>query len=303
MVGLSGWHNGIIGLEKHVIDLSRLQIRRRATAADLERYYTELLRNAEALAPYFADEQAFEQTIDDLLVSKKPELVARNPVYPHIFSRQPLKDLVEYASSASVPKTRYFYTGTTRAAVPLEEGSPFSKLIGMDNPNIKPVSLDEYNAKPWATIEVPNDMTATMTKVTLAHEMLHLLIVNYQLLSKRLLTDGGNFSTQNERFVAENLLQENVVRSYTDALLGSDKEALFEHRWLSYASSTKQFFGFLQLITPALTGVLFVMSFNHPLLVPTMPVPEGARRVMYMLYKNSKKGILTLPAERAEFKI
>src|SRR3989344_3156131 len=136
ILNLSGWYLGRIGLENKVIDLINLEVRQKTTEQDLQKYYDECiakLNNSE----YFEDQNALKKTLEECLNSKRIKLFAREPIYPSLFNYKHQTKVFEHLLDPSkIEKSKYFYVPHCLLRIPLNEGSPFRKLIDKDNGNI-----------------------------------------------------------------------------------------------------------------------------------------------------------------------
>ncbi len=302
-LNLSGWYLGRIGLEKLVIDLSRAQVRRRATEADLEKYYAECIKKASQHPEYFANQEAFQRTIDDVLAAKKAKLVAKGPNYVPLWNIKAQKGEIDQflnnlGNDSSTSK--YFYGARIHISWPLGEGSVFAQLVDKGDPNISVTKVEQ-----WATMEVPNDRTLAETKTSTIHETLHWLITYYQILSGRLMISRAKMDelgTKKDQRRAHYFAQEGAIEYLTEVLLEDDKETLLEHRWSRY-NRRAAWKKVAEFAVPIATGSLLGLSITNPVLTPLIFAPAAISRICYALYRHAKREELTMPIERVQFKI
>ncbi len=302
-LNLSGWYYGLIGLEKLVIDLSRPQVRRRATKSDLEAYYAECVRKISLHPEYFADESAFRKAIEEVSGTEKAKLVAKEsnhvPFWDMKAQRGEIDMLLNLGSALSPSK--YFYAARIHTFWPLYEGSVFAQLV--DGSELGIVSGAEAGQ---TLIEVPNDRSPAETKVSTMHETLHHILLRYQILSGRLMLQpepsDKSVAKRDLRF-AEYLTEERVIEHLTDILLEDDKDALLERRWVRYTDRVMWWKLPAQVAVYATTGVLVGLSIANPVLTPLVFAPGAISRISYALYKHAKSEELTMPIQRIELKI
>jgi len=299
-LNLTGWYNGLIGLEKNVIDLKQWETRPRVTEEDLQRYHDECLGKLAGHQEYFEDEQAFTEVLEEIRYKKRPELVARESVYPgffnHTHSFNALQSIFEKGYYTEDDK--YFYVPRCSLPIRLSQDSPYRKLIEDSDERIHKEPC-EMQPK----IEIPNDSNQAQAKASLFHEALHHVITNYQIKSGRLVTEEGDYSSKKERYVAERFIHEHVIEELTDVLLEDDKEALFARRWIEYEVIHAHEKAFSTMSTAIPCGILLGLGLSYPWLLPFAAIPPILKNILYNRYKDSKKEELTQIRERKAFKL
>lgn len=302
---LSGWHNGIIGLENKVIDIVKGQIRPRATEQELHDYYDECVEKLQNHSEYFEEQQAFQETLEEAKI-KKPKLIARNPVYPGFFRSKPYFESFERMFNPDKKiESKYFYNAQFRISIPLSEDSLFTEIIDSSSENITRISEEGIDKEEHrARIEIPNDRTPAETKFSTFHESLHYITFQYQIKSKRLFAKNVDGSKK-ERHIAENIIQEGVTDELTDLLLEDDKDALFESRWEFYQRRNPHQIPrmLISLAASVGTGLSIGKGIDNPAFLSFTPISIALGILAYNKYKNSKKQLLTQPIERKIFKI
>lgn len=299
-MNLTGLYNGIVNLGTRVLDLDELKIRKRTTDEDVETYYRACIeRIGERCRDYFEDQEAFDTVLNELLNGKRPELIAREPVYPNplnlAHSRRSLEAMLDPRKRI---KDKCFYAPHLMIPLPISEDSPFSKLVDKSD------DLDLVSKGTPPRIEIPNDRSQPYAEGATTHETLHYFIIQYQLASGRLFTDGKEFDSKEQRDLVEKFIHERAVEELTDVLLEDNEDALFEDRWGRYR---------LMHYTPDmgkmassfLTPLIAVgcITYDKPELLPLALIPGALRRIFSKRRRNRIKEELVKPVERKVFKI
>jgi len=302
-MNLTGLYVGILNLETKILDFEKVRIRPKITDEDVKAYYQECIAKiGKRCKDYFEDQEAFNTVLDETLNGKKPELIARESVYPNplnlVCSRRLLESILD--PNPSITQSRYFYSPHLIIPLPVSRDSPFSKLIDQS----KDIVHAPKGAKP--RIEIPNDYTLPKAKGATFHETLHYFIIQYQLASGRLFTDRLNFAPTGERALAEKLIHERAVEELTDILLEDDEEALFQDRWVRFQfvnpQSGPELWKTVSISTTLGIGIYCLLA-DKPQYLPLVIIPAITRRVLLRKYKNSIRKRLIKPVERTLFKI
>ena len=304
-LNLSGWHNGLIGLEKKVIDIANLQIRFKVTEKDLEKYYDDFINHAGEIGDYFEDRNAFDVALRDASKEKRPKLVPRYTKYPFMwFFRTSFMPFDFLRPSTRRLHDDYFMVAHCITTVPSKVKIKESEKH-LDEKLRKDVE-EKFKQYPGyeGIIEIPNDRNRAETKSTTFHEALHYVVIRYHAETGRNFVNA--FIREElpplEKYQAEQAIHERTVEILTDKLLTHDPDAQFENRWLHYSLND----GFRLMAVGAsaiVTGVLIGTSISHPYLLPLALVPGRVKDYAINRDKISKKEEILKPIEYPNFKI
>ncbi|MCK4634787.1 MAG: hypothetical protein KAT37_02850 [Candidatus Aenigmarchaeota archaeon] len=295
-LNLSGLFRGYIGLKDSVIDLNRLEKRPRITNEDVERYYDECLDNLDKISNDFSDKKVLKEIGKEYMEDKRPEFIARDPVYPRIFSRK-IHDDLDFFDSSPAEEDKYFHSAKGISSILLDKNSPYLKIYDKTKRKAKGTVYGHE------AIIIPNDRTHVETKGRVYHETTHMILKDYLIRTNRLLTKDEENVSKHERYVVEMKFQEAVVNNLTDIMLEDDKEALFESRWIDYIVDRPGINRIALTAAAISTGLVTGISFFRPALVLMIPVPVIITRFAYDYYKEYKREELIKPVIRKNFMI
>jgi len=296
--------NNKIRLEKIVIDLSELQIRKKTTNEDLERHYDSFIEHTNEIADYFEDKTLFEKCVNDAAKEKRPKLIARDPKYPFLwFFRSAYMPFDFLEPQKRRLRDEYFMVAKCITAIPTKKSTGGRHIDGKLREDIH----EKFKQYPGyeCIIQIPNDTTQAQTKESTFHESTHYLVLRYLVEKETNLSEKfiKKEASTTDKYIGEHILQERLTEIMTDKMLSHDKDALFERRWTFYSLHRGGLKPLIMTASALAIGALAGSSITNPYLIPTIFIPGRIRDYAMKKYRERKKEELTKPVEYPEFKI